>query len=966
SKRFEKDKAFWNKQFESVPELVSLKRNASAGGSLDAERFSKDVPEALHQQILSFCEANKVSVLSVFQSLLAAYLYRVSGQNDVVTGTFMGNRTNAKEKQMLGMFVSTVPLRTNIDGGQAFLEFVKDRMKDLMKTLRHQKYPYNLLINDLRETKSSLTKLFTVSLEYQVMQWQKEEDLAFLTEPIFSGSGLNDVSIHVKDRWDTGKLTIDFDYRTDLFSREEINMICERMITMLENALTHPEHTIDELTMISDAEKEKLLARAGGKSVSYRKDMTIPELFQEKAEQLSDHPAVVFEDRTLSYRTLHEQSARIANVLKQKGVGPDSPVAVLIERSERMITAIMGILKAGGAYVPIDPGFPAERIQYILEDCGADFILTESKVAAPEADAELIDLDQAIAEGADDMTEADVNARNLAYIIYTSGTTGRPKGVMIEHRQVHHLVESLQQTIYQSGSQTLRMALLAPFHFDASVKQIFASLLLGQTLYIVPKKTVTNGTALATYYRRNSIEATDGTPAHLQMLAAAGDFEGLKLKHMLIGGEGLSSVVADKLLKLFKEAGTAPRLTNVYGPTETCVDASVHPVIPENAVQSAYVPIGKALGNNRLYILDQKGRLQPEGVAGELYIAGDGVGRGYLHLPELTEEKFLQDPFVPGDRMYRTGDVVRWLPDGTIEYLGREDDQVKVRGYRIELGEIEAVIQQAPDVAKAVVLARPDEQGNLEVCAYVVQKPGSEFAPAGLREHAARQLPDYMVPAYFTEVTEIPLTPSGKVDRRKLFALEVKAVSGTAYTAPRNETEKAIAAIWQDVLNVEKAGIFDNFFETGGHSLKAMTLLTKIHKETGIEIPLQFLFEHPTIAALAEEADHRESRAFSVIEPAEKQEHYPLSLAQQRTYIVSQFEDAGVGYNMPAAAILEGPLDIQKLERAFQGLIRRHESLRTSFVLENSTPRQNIHDSVDFNIEMIERGGRSDEAIMAS
>ncbi|WP_456279946.1 surfactin non-ribosomal peptide synthetase SrfAA [Bacillus sp. K7] len=966
SKRFEKDKAFWNKQFETVPELVSLKRNASGGGSLDAERFSKDVPEALHQQILSFCEANKVSVLSVFQSVLAAYLYRVSGQNDVVTGTFMGNRTNAKEKQMLGMFVSTVPLRTNVDGGQAFLDFVKDRMKDLMKTLRHQKYPYNLLINDLRETKSSLTKLFTVSLEYQVMQWQKEEDLAFLTEPIFSGSGLNDVSIHVKDRWDTGKLTIDFDYRTDLFSREEINTVCERMITMIENALTHPDHTIDELTLISEAEKEKLLERAGGESVSYRKDMTIPELFQEKAELLADQPAVVFEDRTLSYQTLHEQSSRIANLLKQKGVGPDSPVAVLLDRSERMITSIMGILKAGGAYVPIDPAFPAERIQYILEDCGADFILTESKVAAPMSDAELIDFDQAIAEGAVDSPNPDVNARNLAYIIYTSGTTGRPKGVMIEHRQVHHLVESLQQAIYQSGSQTLRMALLAPFHFDASVKQIFASLLLGQTLFIVPKKTVTNGAALAAYYRRHSIEATDGTPAHLQMLVAAGDFEGLKLKHLLIGGEGLSSVVADKLLKLFKEAGTAPRLTNVYGPTETCVDASVHPVIPESAVQSAYVPIGKALGNNRLYILDQKGRLQPEGVAGELYIAGDGVGRGYLHLPELTAEKFLQDPFVPGDRMYRTGDVVRWLPDGTIEYLGREDDQVKVRGYRIELGEIEAVIQHAPDVEKAVVLARPDEQANLEVSAYVVQKTGSEFAPASLREHAARQLPDYMVPAYFTEVAEIPLTPSGKVDRRKLFALEVKAVSGTAYTAPRNETEKAIAAIWQDVLNVEKAGIFDNFFETGGHSLKAMTLLTKIHKQTGAHIPLQYLFENPTIAALAEEAEHRESRAFTAIEPAEKQEHYPLSLAQQRTYIVSQFEDAGVGYNMPAAAILEGPLEIQKLELAFQELIRRHESLRTSFILENSTPRQNIHDSVNFDIEMIDRGSRSDETVMTS
>ncbi|CAM2140153.1 Surfactin synthase subunit 1 [Paraburkholderia tropica] len=966
SKRFEKDKAFWNKQFEKVPELVSLKRNAPAGGSLDAERFSQDVPEALHQQILSFCEEHKVSVLSVFQSVLAAYLYRVSGQNDVVTGTFMGNRTNAKEKQMLGMFVSTVPLRANIDGGQAFFDFVKDRMKDLMKTLRHQKYPYNLLINDLRETKSSVTKLFTVSLEYQVMQWQKEENLAFLTEPIFSGSGLNDVSIHVKDRWDTGKLTIDFDYRTDLMTREEIKIVCERMMTLLKNALTHPNHTIDELTLISEAEKERLLLRAGGEPVNYRKNMTIPALFQEKAESLADQPAVVFENRALSYRTLHEQSSRIASVLKDKGVRADSPVAVLLGRSERMITAIMGILKAGGAYVPIDPEFPAERIQFILEDCGADFVLTESKVASPSASAELIDFDQAIAGGTDAISDVNLNAGDLAYIIYTSGTTGRPKGVMIEHRQVHHLVESLQQTIYQSESQTLRMALLAPFHFDASVKQIFASLLLGQTLYIVPKNTVTNGAALAEYYRRYGIEATDGTPAHLQMLIAAGDLTGLKLKHLLIGGEGLSSVVADKLLTLFKEAGAVPRLTNVYGPTETCVDASVHPVHPDSSVQSAYVPIGKALGNNRLYILDPKGRLQPEGVAGELYIAGDGVGRGYLNLPELTAEKFSQDPFVPGDSMYRTGDVVRWLPDGTIEYLGREDDQVKVRGYRIELGEIEAVLQQAPDVAKAVVLARPDDQGNLEVCAYVVQKGGSEFAPARLREHAAKQLPDYMVPAYITEITEIPLTPSGKVDRRKLFALEVKAVSGTAYTAPRNEMEKAIAEIWQDVLNVEKAGVFDNFFETGGHSLKAMTLLTKIHKETGADIPLQYVFEHPTIAALAEAAECKEGRTFAAIEPAEKQEHYPLSLAQQRTYIVSQFEDAGVGYNMPAAAILEGPLDILKLERAFDGLISRHESLRTSFVLEGSTPRQQIHDSVQFNIEMIERSGRSNEEVMTS
>ncbi|MEC0696474.1 surfactin non-ribosomal peptide synthetase SrfAA [Bacillus atrophaeus] len=968
SKRFEKDKAFWTGQYETIPELVSLKRNASSQQGLDASRLSREVDQEVHKRIQSFCETHKVSVLSLFQSALAAYLYRVTGQNDVVTGTFMGNRTNAKEKQMLGMFVSTIPMRTSVNGDQAFLDFVKERMKDLMKVLRHQKYPYNLLINNLRETQSSLNKLFTVSLEYQVMQWQKKENLSFLTDPIFSGSGTNDISIHVKERWDTGKLTIDMDYRSDLFTPGEMESILGRIITLLADALLHPERAIDDLKLIPDDEKERLLLQAGGKQVHYRKEMTIPALFKEKAEALADDPAVVFGEKKLSYRTLHEQSDRIAKRLRKQGVGADSPVAVLLERSERVIVAIMGILKAGGAYVPIDPDFPSERIQYILKDSGAAAVLTESHLEAPETSAELIDFDQAlVGETGGELPEYG-EAHDLAYIIYTSGTTGRPKGVMIEHRQVHHLVQSLQQEIYQSGDQTLRMALLAPFHFDASVKQIFAALLLGQTLYIVPKRTVTNGAALADYYRTHRIEATDGTPAHLQMLIAAGDVTGLELRHLLIGGEGLSAVVADQLANLFKQAGLEPRLTNVYGPTETCVDASVHAVLSDKSAdtQAAYVPIGKALGNNRLYILDKNGRLQAEGIDGELYIAGDGVGRGYMNMPEATAEKFLNDPFVPGEKMYRTGDVARWLPDGTVEYIGREDDQVKVRGYRIELGEIETVLQQAPQAAKAVVLARPDEQGNLEVCAYIVQKPGYEFAPAEYREYAAKRLPDYMVPAYFADIQEIPLTPSGKVDRQKLFALDVKAVSATAYAPPRNDMEKALADIWQDVLNVEAAGIYDNFFETGGHSLKAMTLLTKIHKQIGIEIPLQYLFEQPTIAALADFASHTEKQEFAAIKPAEEQEHYPLSLAQQRTYIVSQFEDAGIGYNMPAAAIAEGPLDIAKLERTFQALIRRHESLRTSFILEGSTPRQKIHKDVPFQIEVIDGEGRSNESVMTS
>ncbi|AOC89866.1 surfactin non-ribosomal peptide synthetase SrfAA [Bacillus amyloliquefaciens] len=965
SKRFKKDRDFWNGQFETVPELVSLKRSQADAG-LDAKRFSQEIPHDLYGRIQSFCGEHKVSVLSLFQSALIAYLYKVTGRDDVVMGTFMGNRTNAKEKQMLGMFVSTVPVRTSVDGGQSFLEFVKGRMKDLMKILRHQKYPYNLLVNDLRASKSSLSRLFTVALEYQVMQWQKKENLSFLTDPIFSGSGTNDISIHVKERWDTGKLTIDFDYRSDIFKAEEIESVSERLITLIEDAISSPDRVIDELALLSDSEKEMLLKRASGNQVAYRKEMTIPALFEEKAKSLSDKPAVVYEGRTLSYSTLHDQSNRIAGRLLKAGISADSPVAVLLGRSERVIAAILGILKAGGAYVPIDPDFPADRIQYILEDSKAKAVLTEAGIQAHETDAEWIDFDEAVqyeaaAEGVG--TQSD----RLAYIIYTSGTTGRPKGVMIEHRQVHHLVQSLQQEIYQCGEQTLRMALLAPFHFDASVKQIFASLLLGQTLYIVPKTTVTNGSALLDYYRQNRIEATDGTPAHLQMMVAAGDVSGIELRHMLIGGEGLSAAVAEQLLQLFHQSGRAPRLTNVYGPTETCVDASVHPVSADNGMmqQAAYVPIGKPLGNARLYILDKHKQLQPDGTAGELYIAGDGVGRGYLNLPDLTAEKFLQDPFNGSGRMYRTGDMARWLPDGTIEYIGREDDQVKVRGYRIELGEIETVLRKAPGAAEAVVLARPDQQGSLDVCAYIVQEKGTEFHPAEYREYVSKHLPDYMVPAYFTKTDKIPLTPSGKADRKKLFALDVQAVSSSEYAAPRNETEETIAVIWQEVLGMDKAGIYDHFFESGGHSLKAMTLLTKIHKQMGVEIPLQYLFEHPTIAALADYAASRnEGPAFSTIEPAEKQASYLLSLAQQRIYIASQFEDAGVGYNMPAAAMIEGALDREKLEHAFSALISRHEALRTSFQSEDGTPRQVIHEQVPFHIEMIEAGGRTNEQVM--
>ncbi|MCY7848243.1 lichenysin non-ribosomal peptide synthetase LicA [Bacillus haynesii] len=956
SKRFQKDKAYWNTQYEVIPEPVSLKASDTYQIQLDAARFSKEVSPALYKKIQTYCNEHNISVLSLFLSILHIYMHRVTGQKDVVIGTFMGNRTNAKEKQMLGMFVSTIPMKASIDVHQDFSAFVQERMKDQLKIIRHQKYPYNLLINDLRERQPHVSKLFAVSLEYQVMQWQQKETVSFLTEPIFSGSEVNDISIHVKERWDTGTLAIDFDYREELFTCEEMAVLYERLMTLLEDALLSPQKTIAELEIVPAFEKERLLKRASSQTIAYNKNMTLHGLFEQKAADHPEKTAVVYEGQKLSYRELNEQSNRLASALRRRGIGPDAPAAIVMERSERVLTAMLGVLKAGGAYVPIDPAFPEERIRFMLGDSKAKAVITDSGLTFETA--ETVRFSEALSESRENGNPSSAaGAGHLAYIIYTSGTTGRPKGVMIEHRQVHHLVRGLQQDISTYDQDDLKLALLAPFHFDASVQQIFTSLLLGQTLYIVPKKTVSDGRALSAYYRRHQIDVTDCTPAHLQLLTAADDLSGVKLRHMLVGGEALSRVATERLLQLFAEtAESVPAVTNVYGPTETCVDASSFTMTNRIDLQydTAYVPIGRPIGNNRFYILDENGALLPDGVEGELYIAGDGVGRGYLNLPDMTADKFLEDPFVPGGLMYRTGDAARWLPDGTVDFIGRKDDQVKIRGYRIELGEIESVLQGAPAVGKAVVLTRHETGGSLEVCAYVVPKQGEKIHLQVVREHLSKHLPDYMIPSCFVELDEIPLTASGKVDRKALLRHEV-SVSGTAeYAAPRNEYEEKMVGIWQEVLGAEQVGIHDQFFDLGGHSLKAMTMLAKIHKAFGVEVPLQILFEKPTVAALSDFVSEAEKDGFTVIEPAPESDNYPLSLAQQRIYIVSQLEGAGVGYNMPAAAMLEGTLDLQRLEAAFQKLIDRHEALRTSFTVVNGEPRQIIHQTVQFRIEKVE------------
>ncbi|MBG9910866.1 peptide synthetase, partial [Bacillus xiamenensis] len=957
SKRFQKDRSFWNEQFADIPEFASLTPHKGYEMSLHAERFSGDIPASLKEKLRAFCEEQKVSMLSMFMSTVYIYLHRFSGMEDVVLGTFMGNRTNAKEKKMIGMFVSTIPMRASVNGSQSFLDFVKQVMADQMKILRHQKYPYNLLMNDLREREGFTGRLFDISLEYQVMKWQKKENLSFITEPIFSGSGMNDISIHVKDRWDTDTLTIDFDYRTDLFSEDEMSQMFDRFTILLEAAVSQPEQLIGTLPLLSADEQSELLQLSESVGDSFELPVAKPvhHLFDETAKKHADQAAVVAENGTLTYGELYQQADKLARFLQMKGVSRDVPVAVLMNRTADAMVAIFGILKAGGAYVPIDPALPEERIHFIVEDSGASIVLTEESLAQqyPSFKEKMIVQQHVLL---DDCSLPDLfnqtESKDLAYMIYTSGTTGKPKGVMIEHLQLHHLVHALHHEVYQGASQ-LQMALLAPFHFDASVKQIFAALLFGHTLHIVPRETTRNGVQLAAYYREHQIEAADGTPAHVQLLLAA-DLGGLALTHMLIGGEALPAKAALSLIEAVRISQPNFALWNVYGPTETCVDAAVHRIDRSELQESSeqrYVSIGKPLGHHRMYILNEYEQLQVRGAAGELCVAGIGVGRGYVNQPELTEKVFRADPFVPHERMYRTGDLVRWLPDGTIDYLGRMDDQVKIRGYRIETGEIEAVMEQVDGVDKAVVLVVDETDGEKALSAYY-QSRQEALSVDTLRAAIQHQLPAYMMPLYFKQLDAFPLTVSGKVDRRALAALKGDKAVSAVYVAPRNDIETKLVRLWEEILDQENIGVYDSFFDRGGHSLKAMTVLTHVQRAFQVEVPLSVLFEQQTIAALAVYIEQAERSSQVVIPKAPLAADYPLSPPQQRVYMVSQLEQS-TAYHMPAVVRLRGTLQREKLDAAFEKMIARHDMLRTSFHTIKGVPRQRVASSVPFQMEQL-------------
>ncbi|MGG1640084.1 amino acid adenylation domain-containing protein, partial [Paenibacillus sp. NRS-1782] len=934
---------------------------------------------------------------TLYMVLLAAYtalLHQYSGQEDIVVGTPIAGRPHADLESILGMFVGTLALRNYPTAEHTFRSYVEEVKDRALQAYEHQDYPFEELVEKLNVKRDmSRHPLFDTMFTLQTTE-ESELQLADLS---FRPYGLEQTPVKfdlmLEAREEEVGIQFGLQYATALYQRETVERMTRHFIRLAEAVAANPDAKLGELELITAEETERILkvfndpnahsvrGTAQGRSLSER--------FEEQAKRRPDRVAVVSGDTALTYVELNERANRLARVLRAEGVDADQPVGVLLERSADILVSILGVLKAGGAYVPMDTMYPQERIDYMLQDSGAKVVIT-SRVAnltlslPSTVRAVVLDDENVQAQlGAQDASNLIPVARphNLAYMIYTSGTTGQPKGVMIEQGSVSNLVDALFERVYSRYEQPLQVAWLSAFVFDASVKQIFASLLLGHTLHVVSRDVSLSGEHLIAYYRTHRIDLSDGTPAHLHILNESVNVtEAPDVKHYLIGGEALSVQLVNVFLH--KWFGYRPVITNVYGPTETTVDATAYTIEDVESLNVLLekgehtVSIGTPIANQSVYILNSQQQLVPIGIAGELYIGGAGVGRGYLNLPELTAEKFIPNPFASASveaeqapdahihRMYRTGDLARWLPDGSIEYLGRIDHQVKIRGYRIELGEVEAQLLTVDGIQKAVVTAWESEDGHKDLCAYIVAT--APLSLPELRNALQPKLPDYMIPTYVVQLDRFQLTPSGKIDRKALPAPETRLEGGMEYVAPRTPLEVKLAQIWQDVLKLSSVGVTDSFFDMGGHSLRATTLVAKIHQELDSRITLREVFQHITIEQQAQLIATHGTDTYTVIPAAAKQAYYPVSSAQKRLYILSHLEGGDVSYNMPDVLTVEGPLQADRLEEAFRQLIARHETLRTSFEMVEGEVVQRVYDQVEFAVERLQVSESEAEAYIES
>jgi len=849
--------SYWKQQLAGAPTVLELPTDRphpavqSFRGAHQSLTVSKTVGEEL--KALSQHEGATLfmTMLAAFQILLSRY----TNQEDIVVGSPIAGRNRAETEGLIGYFINMLALRTDLSGDPTFRKLLGRVREVALGAYAHQDLPFEKLVEELQSERDiGRHPVFQVMFAVQNAPQQAPElsKLALRQLELEGDSGIAkfDLALFVIEAAEGLRAVVE--YSTDLFEAETITRMLGHFEQLLTGIVADPDQRLSKLPLMTEAERHQLLVEWNITTTDYTRDKCIHELFEAQVECTPEAVAVVFEDRQLTYRELNRRANQLAHYLRKHGVGPEVLVGIMMERSPEMVVGLLGILKAGGAYVPLDTAYPQERLSFMLKDANVRVLMTQEELIArlPEHEAKVVCLGkdwELIAQESEENPVSGAMAENLAYVIYTSGSTGIPKGVCVPHVAINRLILN---TNYVELGPSDRVAQVSNSSFDAATFEIWGALLQGAQLVGISRDVTLSPRDFATQIRKQNISAMFLTTALFNQLA--GQVPGIfnSVRHLLFGGEAVDPRWVKEVLK-----GSPPeRLLHVYGPTESTTFTSWYLVqdVPEGA---ATIPIGRPISNTQIYLLDRYLNPVPIGVRGELHIGGDGLARGYLNRPELTAERFIPDPFSaePGARLYKTGDLARYLPDGNIEFLGRLDQQVKVRGHRIELGEIEAVLGLHAGVREAVVVAREDVPGDKRLVAYLVVAQEQRAPSTGeLRSYLKQKLPEYMVPQAFVMLDALPLTPNGKVDRRALPAPdEARPELAQQYVAPRNAVEEVVADIWAEVLKVEQVGIHDNFFELGGHSLLATQVISRVRRAVQVELPLRALFEDPTVAGLS-------------------------------------------------------------------------------------------------------------------
>ncbi|NEO43705.1 MAG: amino acid adenylation domain-containing protein, partial [Moorea sp. SIO4A3] len=835
---------YWKEALLGAPELLQLPTDLprphvmSYRGSSESFSLTAELTEKLQQ-------LSRNSGSTLFMTLEAAFatlLYRYSGQFDILIGTPIANRNRHEIEALIGFFVNTLVLRTRFEDNPNFSELLKQVRETTLIAYEHQDVPFEQVVEALQPQRS-----LSHSPLFQVMFVLQNAPMGTLDLPGLSLSQLNQDSTIAKFDLTLSMMETElglvgtWEYNTDLFDRSTIARMTTHFQNLLSAIVDNPQLRVGELPLLSEGERHQLLVEWNDTANEYPKDKCIHQLFEEQVEKRPDAIAVVFDQQQLTYHQLNQRANQLAHHLQNLGVGAEVLVGICVERSIQMVVGLLGILKAGGAYVPLDPNYPHQRLSYMLEDSGVEVLLTQqSLLESPSHKTQMVCLDSdwgAIEQHSGENIEVEVTSDNLAYVIYTSGSTGQPKGVAIEHCSVCNL--ALAQRNLFDLEPTSRVLQFASISFDASVSEIVMAVTSGAMLILGTASELMPGDDLKQILHQCCVTHVTLPPSALAVLPTD---ELPALSQIIVAGEACS-------LELAHQWSVGRRFFNAYGPTESTVCATVAQIRDS----SEKITIGHPISNTQIYILDKHLQPLPIGVPGELYIGGDGLARGYLNRPELTSEKFITNPFSnsKSQRLYKTGDLVRYLQDGNIEFIGRIDNQVKIRGFRIELGEIESVLSTHPQIQQSVVIATEDIHDNKRLVAYVVSESES-LSTNQVREFLKQKLPDYMVPSAFVTLENLPLTPNGKVDRKSLPAPDGVFTSAVEYVAPRTPTEEIIANIFTNVLGMPDVGIHDNFFEIGGHSLLATQVVSRIQQAFEHKLMLQAFFESPTIAGIAQ------------------------------------------------------------------------------------------------------------------